>query len=279
MLRKLYNKIRLFALKRKEPYLSLYKTLGFIPDSIEPYREAVSHCSAGIKTKYGRPLNNERLEFLGDTVLGMAVSDIIYRRFPGRREGFLSNVRSRIVRRKSLDAIARKMNIAQLLRTSGNVKNSSNHVGGNALEALIGAIYIDKGYETAVKFVSHKIIAPYIDLEKIAASEYNFKSRLMEWGQKNGTQIEYRLKETHTDSRNRSSFTFELLVEGVMSAVGTGFSKKDAQQAAAGKVYKKIITQESFVNSIFAIRDERLQRENCKSGVPDGTETAAAVTD
>lgn len=257
--------------------MSLYKVLGFIPDSIEPYTEAVSHCSAGMKTKYGRPLNNERLEFLGDTVLGMAVSDIIYRRFPGRREGFLSNVRSRIVRRKSLDAIAREMNIAMLLKTAGNVKTSSNHVGGNALEALIGAIYIDKGYEAAVKFVAHKIIDPYIDLDKIAASEYNFKSRLMEWGQKTGAQIEYKLKETHTDSHNRSSFTFELLLEGLVSGTGTGFSKKDAQQAAAGKVYKKIMTQESFVNSIFAIRDKRLGSEN--NPVAESVPEEAATTE
>lgn len=266
MLKKLYNKIRLFALKRKEPYSSLYKTLGFIPDDIEPYREAVSHCSAGIKNKQGRPLNNERLEFLGDTVLGMAVSDIIYRRFPGRREGFLSNMRSRIVQRKSLDAIAQKMNISLLIKTSGNIKNSNNHIGGNALEALVGAVYIDKGYETAVKFVTEKIIAPYIDLEKMAASEYNFKSRLMEWGQKTGAQIEYKLKETHTDTRNRSSFTFNLLVEGVVSGTGTGFSKKEAQQAAAGKVYQKIMTQESYVSSIFAIRNERINKKNGTDG-------------
>lgn len=269
--------MRLFALKRKEPYLSLYKVLGFIPDDIDPYREAVSHCSAGIKTKQGRPLNNERLEFLGDTVLEMAVSDIIYRRFPGRREGFLSNIRSRIVQRKSLDAIALKMNISQLLKTSSNIKTSNNHIGGNALEALVGAVYIDKGYETAVKFVTDKIIAPYIDLEKIAASEYNFKSRLMEWGQKTGTQIEYKLKDSHTDSRNRSSFTFELLVEGVVSGIGTGFSKKDAQQAAAGKVYKKIMTQESYVNSIFAIRNERINRENKTDGQTVAEQTPTVV--
>lgn len=264
-------------MKRKEPYLSLYKLLGFIPDDIAPYREAVSHCSAGIKTKYGRPLNNERLEFLGDTVLGMAVSDIIYRRFPGRREGFLSNVRSRIVQRKSLDAIAQKMNISQLLKTSANMKTTNNHIGGNALEALIGAIYIDKGYEAAVKFVSNKIITPHIDLEKVAASENNFKSRLMEWGQKTGAQIEYKLKETHTDSYNRSSFTFELLVEGIVSGTGTGFSKKEAQQAAAGKVYKKIMTQESFVNSIFAIRNARLDKHESADGQPVAEE-AATVT-
>lgn len=258
MFRKLYNKIRLFAQKRKEPYSSLYKTLGFIPDNIEPYREAVSHCSAGIKNKYGRKLNNERLEFLGDAVLGMAVSDILYRHFPTHREGFLSSMRSRIVQRKSLDTIAVKMNIAVLLRTSDNMRSSTTHIGGNALEALVGAIYIDKGYQTVVQFINDKIISPYIDLDEMAASESNFKSRLMEWGQRTRTIIEYVLKETHIDSRNRTSFTFDLLIEGIVVGTGTGFSKKEAQQSVAAKVYKKIMTQESFVNSIFVIRNERL---------------------
>ena len=191
MLSELFSKIRLFTLWGKKPYFLLYKVLGFIPDNINIYIEALSHGSANVSRKSGEKINNERLEFLGDTILDSIISDILYRKYPNEREGFLSNMRASIVQRKSLNHIAQEMNIRDILSIAGDISLEHNHIGGNALEALVGAIYIDKGYSTCYKFVNEKIITPFVDLEKLAITEENYKSRLMEWGQKNRADIDY----------------------------------------------------------------------------------------
>jgi ribonuclease-3 len=199
VLSELYSKIRLFTLWGKKPYFLLYRILGFIPSNIEIYKEALSHASTKSVRKDGEKINNERLEFLGDTILDSIVSDILYHRFPNEREGFLTNMRSSIVQRKSLNHIAQKLKIWDILSVSDGVEMNHNHIGGNALEALIGAIYLDKGYEVCRKFVQEKIVAPHIDMEILASTEENYKSRLMEWGQKNKVDIDYILLDNHTE--------------------------------------------------------------------------------
>lgn len=260
MFGKLYRKVRLFALRRREPYFLLYNILGFIPDNIEPYQEALCHGSANLKTKAGRQLNNERLEYLGDTILGAAVSDIIYRRYPYRREGFLTNVRSRIVQRKSLNSLAKEMKIYSLLNISG-VKTTHNHIGGNALEALVGAIYIDKGYDACLKFVRDKMIQPYIDLDTIAQSEENFKSRLMEWGQKYHVYIDYVHTGTYIDENNYPVFKFEVKLSGIPCGEGSGFSKKEAQQIASQYAYKRVTCDQEFANLVFEAAKNNSEEE------------------
>ena len=250
MLSELYFKIRLFTLWGKKSYFLLYKLLGFIPNNLEIYREALSHASIKATRKDGERLNNERLEFLGDTILDTIVSDILFHKYPNEREGFLTNMRSSIVQRKSLDKIAQQMNISDILSVSYDITLFNNHIGGNALEALIGAIYLDKGYDVCRKFVKDKIVTPYIDMDMLAQTEENYKSRLMEWCQKNRVDIDYILLDNHTENGNCQIFKFEVFIEGIACGRGKGRSKKAAQQEAARKAYKLILNDKEVKKRI-----------------------------
>ena len=262
MLSELYFKIRLFTLWGKKSYFLLYKLLGFIPDNLEIYREALSHASIKATRKDGERLNNERLEFLGDTILDTIVSDILYHKYPNEREGFLTNMRSSIVQRKSLDRIAQQMNISDILSVSYDITLLNNHIGGNALEALIGAIYLDKGYDVCRKFVKDKIVTPYIDMDMLAQTEENYKSRLMEWCQKNRVDIDYILLDNHTEKGNCQIFKFEVFIEGIACGRGKGRSKKAAQQEAARKAYKLILNDEEAKKRIFDAQNYSKLAEN-----------------
>ena len=262
MLSELYSRIRLFTLWGKKPYFLLYKVLGFIPNNIEIYKEALSHASVKAVRKDGEKLNNERLEFLGDTVLDTIISDILFHTYPNEREGFLTNMRSSIVQRKSLNNIAREMNIGDILSVADDITLSHNHIGGNALEALVGAIYLDKGYEVCRKFVQEKIVTPHINMTVLASTEENYKSRLMEWGQKNRVDIDYLLLDNHVEKGNSHIFKFEVFVEGIACGRGKGYSKKEAQQNAARKAYKLIINDEDIKKRIFAAQNCTKLAEN-----------------
>lgn len=177
-------------LRHKEPYVLYRKLLGFYPTDIHLYEQACLHRSSSI-CEQGRRINNERLEFLGDAILDAIVADILFHKFKTSKEGFLTNTRAKIVKRESLNEIAVKLGLDNFITYSMRTSSHNNYMFGNAFEALIGAIYLDKGYRYCKKFVETRIIDPYIDLEKISKEEFNFKSRLIEWGQK--TQSRYRI--------------------------------------------------------------------------------------
>ena len=174
------NKIRRLFHKDKEPYLCFYRMTGFYPRNIDLYKQALLHKSSSIKNEKGRLLNNERLEFLGDAVLDAVVADIVYKRFEGKREGFLTNTRSKIVQRETLNHVARQIGLDKLVKFSSRQSSHNNYMGGNAFEALIGALYLDQGYRACKKFMEERIINQYLDLEKISRKEVNFKSKLIE---------------------------------------------------------------------------------------------------
>ncbi|MDR0427679.1 MAG: ribonuclease III, partial [Dysgonamonadaceae bacterium] len=179
---KIVEKIRLlFTINKKESYLLLYYILGFYPKNITFYEEALLHKSSS-KGFRGHHLNNERLEFLGDAVLNAVIADIIYQKFPNRNEGFLTDTRSKIVKRETMNQIAKELGLHCLIVSC--VNNQKSHILGNALEAFIGAIYLDRGYQKTHQFIETKIIRPYIDIEAVAKKEVNFKSKLLEWSQK-----------------------------------------------------------------------------------------------
>lgn len=156
--------------KGKEPYLSIYKIVGFYPDNIQLYKQAFLHKSQSIEDDEGKWLNNERLEFLGDAILSAVVADIVYKHFQNKREGFLTNTRSKIVSRDSMNRIGLSLGIDHLLRYSINVhaqhEAHNSNMLGNALEALIGAIYLDQGFDACYRFIDDVLIKNILTLTR-----------------------------------------------------------------------------------------------------------------
>lgn len=251
------DKIRLLFRKDKEPYLCFYKMLGFYPRNIEIYQQALLHKSSSIKAGKGRLLNNERLEFLGDAILDAIVADIVYKKFEGKREGFLTNTRSKIVQRETLNRVAVEIGLDKLIKYTTRQSSHNSYMCGNAFEALIGAIYLDRGYRACKKFMEERIINQCLNLEKISRKEVNFKSKLIEWSQKNKFCVEFNLIEQSLDSDQNPIFETQITVENIPAGTGKGYSKKESQQEAAHATLTKIKGDPQFIDAIFAAKAER----------------------
>ena len=250
----LIDRIRLLFRKDRESYLCFYQMLGFYPHDIQIYEQALLHKSSSVKSDQGRLVNNERLEFLGDAILDAVVGDIVYQNFEGKREGFLTNTRSKIVSRESLNHVAEQIGLSKLVKFNTRHSCHNNYMGGNAFEALVGAIYLDRGYAYCKDFMEHRIIGPYIDLNKVSRKEVNFKSKLIEWSQKNKVLLSFELIEQSLDEFNSPVFVTEVIVEGIPACKGKGYSKKESQQIAAHETLNKIKKSSLFVESIFAAK-------------------------
>ena len=246
------DKIRLFFHKDKESYLRFYRILGFYPRNIQLYEQAIIHRSLSVKSKEGQWMNNERLEFLGDAVLDTVVADILYRKYRGKREGFLTNTRSKIVKRETLNKLAVEIGLDRLIKFTLRHSSHNNYMCGNAFEALIGAIYLDRGYAACMDFMEHRIIGPYIDLDKISRKEMNFKSKLIEWSQKNRFNVKFVLLRQEVDQFNSPTFESEVMIEGISAGIGKGYSKKESQQEAAKLALAKIKKGGVFIDQVAA---------------------------
>jgi ribonuclease-3 len=253
----LIDKVRLLFRKDKESYLCFYRMLGFYPRNIRIYEQALLHKSSSVKSDKGRLLNNERLEFLGDAILDAVVGDIVYQKFDGKREGFLTNTRSKIVSRESLNRLAEQIGLLKLIKFNTRQSAHNSYMGGNAFEALVGAIYLDRGYEYCKFFMERRIIGQYLDLNKVSRKEVNFKSKLIEWTQKNKVEIVFELVEQSYDEFNSPIFESEILIEGIHACKGKGYSKKESQQIAAHETLNKIKKDAAFVESVFAAKAKR----------------------
>ena len=252
MIKNLIRKIRLISNARKEPYFLFYPVLGFYPDKIEYYQLAVRHKSVSIPTENGQSLSNERLEFLGDAVLNSVVTDILYRRFENQREGFLTNTRSKIVKRESLNQLAIEIGLDKLVVMTKylNANTTNNNIYGNALEALMGAIYLDYGYKQCKQFVENRLLKNFMDLDKVTENEVNFKSKLIEWCQKNRFESEFVMVSDTLKSANKHEFLSQLLIQGVVICEATGNSKKDSQQNASKIAYLLIDRNDKFLKEL-----------------------------
>jgi ribonuclease-3 len=247
----LIKKIRLLSVSRKEPYLLFYKVLGFYPYKIEYYQLAVRHKSVSISTESGQNLSNERLEFLGDAVLNSVVTDILYRHYQYQQEGFLTNTRSKIVKRDSLNRLAIEIGLDKLVKTTKYVNaNTNNNIYGNALEALMGAIYLDYGYKQCKKFVENQLFNSIINLDKIVEDEVNFKSKLIEWCQKNRLNPEFILVQDTLCDSNKHIFLTQLTIQGKQISKATGINKKESQQNAARIAFKLIQSNDNFIKEL-----------------------------
>lgn len=250
MLRNQIDKIRLLFHKDRESYFCFYKILGFFPRNIRFYEQALLHKSTSIRSEKGGPLNNERLEFLGDAILDAIVGDIVYKHFEGRREGFLTNTRSKIVQRETLNKLAVEIGLDKLVKYSTRSSSHNSYMYGNAFEAFIGAIYLDQGYERCKQFMEKKILKNYIDLDKMSRKEVNFKSKLIEWSQKTKMEVSFELIEQFLDQDYNPMFHTEVRIESLSAGTGTGYSKKESQQNAAQMALKKIKSDEAFKEAI-----------------------------
>lgn len=221
----------------------------------------------------GKQLNNERLEFLGDAILDAVVGDLVYQKYPGKSEGFLTNTRSKLVQRETLGKLAKEMGITKLVMSSGRSASHNSYMGGNAFEALVGAIYLDYGYDACMKFWMNRVMDKYLNIDKVAYKEVNFKSKILEWSQKNRIQLEFRLEEQTQDKNGSPKFVYVAVLEGVEGCKAEGFSKKEAQQIASELTLKKLRSDNAFQDSIFAAKTARTQMEEMPAVAVPNIET------
>ena len=207
--------------------------LGFYPKNLELYIQALTHKSY----KKRGWLHNERLEFLGDAVLGSVVAEILYQEFPKGNEGFLTQMRSKIVSRKTLNKLALEIKLNRLVRYHKSAAHRSLY--GNALEALIGAIYLDKGQSKAAEFVQKTLLLPNLDINELTKEVVSYKSKILEWGQQNKKEVIFKVLES-TGKDHKKSYKVALLLDGRKLAEGTGSSIKRAEEKAAQKTQPKL---------------------------------------
>lgn len=261
MLHNQIDKIRLLFRKDKESYFRFYRILGFYPHNIHLYEQALLHKSTAVRSDEGRLQNNERLEFLGDAILDAIVADIVYEHFNGKREGFLTNTRSKIVQRETLNKLAVEIGLDKLIKYSTRSSSHNSYMYGNAFEAFIGAIYLDQGYKRCKRFLEEKIISPFIDLDKLSRKEVNFKSKLIEWSQKNKMEVSFELIEQFLDKESNPVFQTEVRIEGTPAGTGSGYSKKESQQNAAQMALKKIKSSPEFMTEICESKNAVSEKE------------------
>jgi len=223
--------------KDKEFYSFLKNQLKIKPNHLKLYELAFLHKSASVTLSNGSVVNNERLEFLGDAIIDAVIADFVFRTFPNEKEGFLTQMRSKIVNREHLDSIANRMGLAQVVKSySTGMINIKKRICGDALEALMGAMYLDRGFEKTCEYITEYVLKLYTDIEQMALTETDFKSRLMEWGQRHKLSVGFETsEEPRKPPGNVPKFSSQVTISDVPIAKGNGRSKKDAEKMAAQK--------------------------------------------
>lgn len=225
------------------------KTLGFSPHNVELFHTALTHKSSMQEFSDGRKLNNERLEYLGDAMLSAIVAEHLYSKYPDRGEGYLTELRSKIVSRRSLNKIAHKMGLFDLISYNRSaIRISENRsLEGNALEALIGAIYIDRGYSFTRKVVLQRIINHYTDIDALANTDWNYKGRLIDYCQKRHLKLHFVLDRTERHGHdNHAVYYVHVEIDGQTMDSANGLSIKSAEQQAAERSYRRIVEVEAL---------------------------------
>ena len=260
-LRDIYERLRLPFRDDKELRRQLRQVIGFYPNNISHYKLALTHKSSGQRNDKGRPLHNERLEFLGDAMLDATVGHIVFEHFERKPEGFLTNTRSKLVSRDSLGKLAKEMGLTELIQSNGQQRSHNSYMAGNAFEALVGAIYLDQGYDAVMRFMKKRILAQMVNIDKVAYKEVNFKSKLLEWTQKNRVKMDFQMLKQATDEKGSPVFGYVVLIEGVEGGKGQGFSKKEAQQASAKETLQRLRREPQFIDAIFQAKSDRTKME------------------
>lgn len=233
----------LFAKKKESPefYAFFKNVLGFVPRRTELYHTAFIHRSVSSVSE-GHRINNERLEYLGDAVLGTVVAEYLYKKYPLKGEGFLTEMRSKIVSRKSLGQLAVKIGMLELIEHQRGGEGAFKSMGGDALEALIGAVYIEKGYRFTRRIIIRKLLCTYIDVDTVAQTEWNFKSKLIDWGQKNHKKVTFEIVRSVVRGQSgRREYECRVNIDGKPQQSAVEYTIKAAEQLAAEKTYKMLM--------------------------------------
>ena len=230
--------------EHKEFYNFCRRELGFTPRKPHLYQVALIHKSKSELTSQGQRINNERLEYLGDALLTAMVAEMLYRRYPYKGEGYLTELRAKIVSRRSLNSLAHTIGLAQLIQYNRESQGVFKSIEGDAFEALLGAIYLEKGYRFTRKVVIDRIIARHIDIDDIAATDWNFKSKLIDWGQKTRHTVAFEVTRRFAQGPNkRIHYECCAIVDGKQYDTAVDFTIKAAEQQAAEKTYRRLQSQ------------------------------------
>ena len=246
IIKQIYN---FYFSKDKEFVHRLQGITGFIPSNLSLYKLAFFHKSTSSQKGYAIQ-NNERLEYLGDAVLGTIVAEYLFKKYPNSNEGFLTKMRSKIVKRKSLNQIGDKMGLDVLLAEYNNTRLSRSMLG-NAVEALVGAIYVEKGYLRTKRYVINKILRRYLDIHELEQKDDNFKSQLLEWSQKNGHTVSYKVLARYKFEK-RDRFKVAVLVDGEKVGTADDFNKKSAEQIASERALSQLGISSSSIKAELA---------------------------
>lgn len=266
-----FEHLRLLFADDKPFCRSLSRIIGFCPRNVSLYREAFMHSSMNGKgsnaadTGGGRRANNERLEYLGDAILGAVSADILYHRYPTRREGFLTTARSRMVQRSTLGRVAHEMGLEAFIHTSSLQQSHNSFIYGNAFEALVGAIYLDRGYHVCYRFIEQRVLGKYIQVDEVATHETNYKSSILEWCQKHGYPITFDLLD-ETLQPEGPVFHSAVIICGVQAGQGTGYTKKESHQQAAREALSHIRHRHAVYQAIIAAAQAAATSEGEEDG-------------
>jgi ribonuclease-3 len=244
--------IKLLFVKDKELYVFIHRITGYYPSDIKLYQLAMIHRSKPVKMPDGRWANNERLEFLGDAVLDNVVADFLFKTFPGKHEGFLTSTRAKIVQRESLNRIGNSLHLDSHVHAQTNSSSHNSYICGNALEAVVGAVYLDQGYKRCRKFIINRLIKKHFDLNELVKVEQNFKSRLIEWAQKYRVNIEFELVDSYADADKNPVFRTAVILGGIYASDATGYSKKESHQSASKKALDRLKQDQQFCEQVLS---------------------------
>ena len=216
--------------------IAIRKITGLKPKNITLYITAFTHKSMGLKTQEGHVKSYERLEFLGDAILGAVIAEYIYEQVPSGNEGYLTKMRSKIVSREHLNELGRDFNLITHAQTQVPIQNFGNNIHGNLFEALVGAIYLDRGYKLCKRFICKKVVEPYVDIEKLEGKVISYKSLLKEWSQKNKKRFHFNTYED-TGAGEAKHFAVKLSIDNRIIAKARATSKKKAEEKASKRAF------------------------------------------
>lgn len=230
--------------ENKEFYLFFKNVLGFTPRNTKLYQIAFIHRSKSVDMGQGWRINNERLEYLGDAVLSAVVAEFLYKKYPYQGEGYLTEMRSKLVSRANLNKLARQIGLSQLIQYNRESQGIFKSVDGDAFEALVGAIYLEKGYKFTRRVLVNKIIGMHLDVDAMAHTDWNYKSKLIDWGQKNRKKISFEVEHvTYQGKESRRQYDVRVKIDGAPAEHAIEYSIKAAEQLASEKTYKKLQEQ------------------------------------